>query len=110
MRVAHFAFNLSAWDQSGNRVNNNNIDCITAYQRVYDLQRLLTGIWLRNEQIVGINATMSGVDGIECMFHIDECSIATGPLHISDDMLTECCLTRRLRTIDLGDTSTGYAT
>ena len=56
MRIAHIAFDLGAGHQRGDRVDHDDVDGVRAHQRLADLERLLAGIGLRDEQIIDIDA------------------------------------------------------
>ena len=70
--VAHLAFELGARHQRGDRIDHQHVDRTRAHQRVGDLERLLAGIGLGNEQIVDIDAELAGIDRIERVLGIDE--------------------------------------
>ena len=72
MGIAHLTFKFRLWHQSGDRVDNYDIDSARAHQRIGNFQRLLTGIRLRDEQFIKLNTQLLGVDRIKRMFSIDK--------------------------------------
>lgn len=72
MRIAHFAFKFGFGNQSGDRVDNQNIDSAGANQRIGDFQSLFAGIRLRNQQVVNVNADFLGIGRVKSVFRIDE--------------------------------------
>ena len=65
MRVAHFAFDFSFRDQGGNGVDDDDIDSTAADQFFCDFKGLFAVIRLGNEQFVGVDAKVAGIDRIE---------------------------------------------
>ena len=55
-RIAHFALDLGARGERGNRVDDHNINCARAHERFRNVQTLLAGIRLGNQQAVDIHA------------------------------------------------------
>ena len=55
VRVAHVAFDFGARHQRGDRVDHDHIDRTRANQRLDDLQRLLTGIRLRDQEVIEVD-------------------------------------------------------
>ncbi len=72
MAVAHLALDLRARHQSGDRIDDEDVDRVGADQGVGDLQRLLARVGLRDDQIVDVDAELAGVDRIERMLGVDE--------------------------------------
>ena len=58
--VAHLAFELGARHQRRDRIDHQHVDRAGAHQRVGDLERLLAGIGLRDQQVVDIDARACG--------------------------------------------------
>ncbi len=108
MRVAHLTFDLGAWYKRRHRVNDHHIDGVTAHQRVYNLQRLLTRVRLGNQQILGVNAAVCGIRAVHRVFSVNKGCIATRPLGTGNDVLAERRLTRSLGAIDLRNTPSRY--
>ena len=71
MRVAHFAFDFSFRDQGGNGVDDDDIDSTAADQFFCD-SRACSRYPAGNEQFVGVDAKVAGIDRIEGVFGIDE--------------------------------------
>jgi hypothetical protein len=58
MAVAHLAFELGARHQGRDRVDHQHVDRARAHQRVGDLQRLLAGVGLADQQVVDVDAQL----------------------------------------------------
>ena len=56
MAVAHLALDLGARHQRGDRVDDDQVERAGADQHVGDLERLLTGVGLGDQQRVGVDA------------------------------------------------------
>src|SRR4029079_4670233 len=102
-RVAHLALDLGAGHEGRDRVDDDAVDAARADQGLGDLQRLLTGVRLRHEQLVDVDATGAGVAGVERVLDIDEGDDAATPLRLGEDVLADRRLARRLRAEDLRD-------
>src|SRR5690606_26898995 len=68
-----------------------------------DLERLLAGVRLRDQEIIDVHADLLGVDRIERMLRVDERSRAALLLDLGDDLQRERGLARRLWPVDLDD-------
>ncbi len=101
MAVAHLPLDLSPRHERGDRINHQNVDRVGAYQRVDDLQCLLAGIRLRDDQLVDVDAQLLGIDRIERVLGIDESRGAAILLRLGDDVERERSLARAFRPIDL---------
>jgi len=72
-RIAHFAFQFGLRHQCRYRVDHQHArPAPERHQRVADLQRLLAGVGLRDQQLVDVDAKLAGIDRIERMFGVDE--------------------------------------
>ena len=103
MRIAHLALDLGPWHQRRHRVHHHHIHRAAAHQHLDDLQRLLAGVGLRDQQFVDIDAQPLGIGGIERVLGVDNGADAAAPLRIGDDMQAERRFAGALRPIDLGD-------
>ncbi len=72
VRVAHLALDLGLGRQRRDRVDDDDIDGARAHEHVGDLERLLAGIGLRDQQIIDVDADLAGIKRIERMLGIDE--------------------------------------
>ena len=70
--VAHLALELGLGDQGGHRVDDHHVDGAGADQRLDDLEGLLAGVRLGDEQIVGADAELAGVADVEGVLGVDE--------------------------------------
>ena len=60
--VAHLAFQFGARHQRGDAVDHQHVDRARAHQRIGDLQRLLAGVRLADQQVVHIDAELARID------------------------------------------------
>ena len=109
MAVAHLAFDLRARDQGGDRIDHQDVHRVGAHQRVADLERLLTRIGLRDDEIVDIHTKLFGIDRIERMLGIDKGGGAPLLLAFGHGVQGERGLARAFRTINLDDAALGQA-
>ena len=86
VRVAHLAFDLGLGRQRRDRVDDDDVDRAGAHQHVGDLERLLAGVRLRDQQILHVHAELRGVDRIERVLGVDERRGAAGALRFGDHL------------------------
>ena len=110
MGVAHLALDLGAGCEGRHRVDDDDVDRPRPAEHVGDLERLLTGVGLRDQQLVDIDTDRPGVDRIHRVLGVDVGTDATVALCLGHDVHGEGGLAGRLRTVDLGDPPTGQAT
>ena len=106
MAVAHFTLDFRAGHQRGNRVHHQHVNRVRAHQRIDDFQRLFTGIGLRDDQFVNVDAQLLGIDRIERVFGIDEGCRAAALLRFGDDMQRQRGLARAFRAVDFDHATT----
>ena len=97
-RVAHLALDLGARHERRHRVDDDAVDAAGADERLGDLERLLAGVGLADEQLVDVDAAGTGVAGIERVLDVDERDDAATRLGLGEDVLADGRLARRLRT------------
>ena len=99
--VAHLAFELGARHQRRDRIDHQHVDRAGAHQRVGDLQRLLAGVGLRDQEVVDIDAELARIDRIERVLGIDEGADAALLLRLGDAVQRERGLAGGFRPVDL---------
>ena len=62
LHVAHLALDLGLRRQRRDRIDDEHVDRARADQRVGDLERLLAGVGLRDQEIVEVDAELAGID------------------------------------------------
>ena len=72
-------------------------------EQLADLERLLAGVRLRDEQLVDVDADALRVRRVHRMLGVDERADAAPPLRLRDHVVDEGRLPRRLRAEDLDD-------
>ena len=90
-------------------VDHQHIDGPRPDQGIGDLERLLAGVRLRDEEVVDLDAELPGVDWIERMFGVDEGRDAAFFLCLGNDLKGERGLSRQFRTINLDNAAAGQA-
>ena len=107
--VAHFALDLGTGGQRRDRVDNDDVDRARAHERLRDVEALLTGVRLRNQQAVDVNAERLGVDRVERVLRVDECRRAAELLRLCYAVQSDRGLTGGLRSVNLDDTAARQA-
>src|SRR6185436_18914706 len=97
LRLAHLALDLGLGRQRRHRVDDDHVDRARAHQHVGDLERLLAGVGLGNQQVFGLDAELGGVRDVERVLRVDEGGGAADLLHFSDDLEGQGRLAGRLR-------------
>ncbi len=100
-RVAHLAFDLGLGHESGDRVQDDAIHAAGPDEGLGDLERVLAGVRLADEQIVHVDAAGASVARVQGVLDVDERDYAAPLLSLSQDVLAERCLARRLGPEDL---------
>ena len=101
MRIAHLAFELRLGGQGGDGVDDYHVDGTGAHDHVSDLERLLAGVGLGDEQLVDVDSDLLGVLRVERVLGVDERGGAAAALRVGNDFQGEGRLARRLRPVDL---------
>jgi hypothetical protein len=101
--LAHLALDLGARRQRRHRIDHQHVDRARAHQRVGDLERLLAGVGLGDQQIVQVDAELAGIDRVERVLGVDEGADAALLLRLGDGVQRERRLARGFRPVDLDD-------
>jgi hypothetical protein len=109
MAVAHLAFEFGARRQRRHRVDHQHVDGAGAHQRVGDLQRLLAGVGLRDQQVRRGDAELAGIDRVERVLGVDEGADAALLLRLGDGVQRQRRLARAFRPVDLDDAAARQA-
>src|SRR5437763_4124604 len=107
--VAHLAFDLGAGRESGVGVDDHHVERAGTDERVGDLERLLAGVGLGDQQLVDVDADGPRVYGIHRVLGVDVGADATVALRLGDGMHGQCRLAGRLRAEDLDDPASRQA-
>jgi hypothetical protein len=102
-RVAHVAFDLGAWRQRRHRVDDHQVDTARTHQRVGDLERLLAGVGLRDQQLGQVDAQLLRIGDVERVLGVDERAGAAQLLHLGDGLQGQRGFARRFGAVDLDD-------
>src|ERR1022692_3648795 len=101
--VAHLAVELGLGHEGGNRVHDDDIDAVGAYERLHDVEGVLAAVGLGHEQVVELHAHHARIFRVESVLHVDECGQSALALALGDHAQAEGGLTRRLGPVDLDD-------
>ena len=85
------------------------VDGAGAHQRVGDLERLLAGVGLRDQQVLDLDAELLGVGRVERVLGVDEGADAAVLLGLGDDVQGERGLAGGFRPVDLDDAAARQA-
>ena len=107
MGVAHLAFELRPGDEGGNRIHHQHVDRARTHQGVGNLQRLLAGVRLGDQQLLHVHAELLGIGRVERVLRIDEGAGTAGLLRLRDHMQGQGRLARALRPEDLDHPALG---
>ena len=91
------------------RVDDDDVHAVAADQGLGDLERLLTGVRLADQQLVDVDAHVAGVAGVEGMLGVDEGGDAVSALRVGDDVVAERGLAADSGTEDLRDPAARHA-
>ena len=72
MRITHIAVNLGLGRQRCHAVYHNQVHGVRAHQCFGNFERLLAVIWLRNQQVFGINPKLFSVAWVQRVLGIDK--------------------------------------
>ena len=109
MGVAHFTFDFGFRRQRGDGVDDDDVDRARTDEHVGDLEGLLTGVRLRHEEIVHVDAELGRVERIERVLGIDEGGGAAEFLHLGHDVQRERGLARGFGAEDFDDAAARQA-
>ena len=87
--VAHLALDLGPRHERRDGVDDDAVDAAGADERLGDLERLLAGVRLADEQLVDVDAAGPGVARIEGVLDVDEGDDAAARLGLGDDVLAD---------------------
>jgi hypothetical protein len=104
MSPSSSAFGVSAATES-----TTTIDRAGAHQRVGDLQRLLAGVGLRDQQVVEIDAQLAGIDGSSACSASTKAQTPPFFWASATVMQRQRGLARAFRAVDLDDPALGQA-
>ncbi len=107
--VADLAVEFLLGDQRGDRVEDDDVDGVRADEGLADLQRLLAGGRLGDQQVVEIDAELAGVLRVERVLDVDERGQPAAFLGLGDDGQGEGGFAGGFRPEDLDDAAAGEA-
>ena len=77
-RIAHFAFDFGLRRERSDRVDHDQVDRAGTHQRIDDLERLLAGVGLADEQVGKVHAELLRILHVERVLGIDETQVPAG--------------------------------
>ena len=103
--ISHVTLEFALRNERGNRVNDHDVQSAASDENLGNLQGLLSGIRLRNQQVVCVDADFAGVADVQCVFGINEGGQAVSLLGLGHDVQRQGGLAARFRAVDLDDAS-----
>ena len=110
LALAHLALDFGFWSQSGDTVDDNDVDGGRADELVGNFQRLLAVVGLADPQIACVHTHGLGIGAVEGVLSVDIGCNAAHLLRLGDGMQRQRSLARRLRAVDFDNASAGIAT
>ena len=107
MGVAHLPLDLGPRCQCRHRVDDQDVERTGADQHVGDLERLLTGVRLRDEEVVDVDPDGPGVDRVHGVLGVDVGADAAVALRLGHCVHGQRRLPRGLGAVDLHDAAPG---
>ena len=101
MALPHLSVDLLLRHERRHGVDHDHVDRARAHQDVDDLERLLPRVGLRDQQVLGLDPDVGGVDRIQGVLGVDEGGDAAALLGLGDDVERERRLAGRFRPVDL---------
>ena len=105
--VAHFTVDFGLGHEGSYRVDDDDVDGTGTYEGFGDVQGLLTGVGLRDEERLDIDAQLAGVHGIKGVFGVDEGGYTAKLLGFGNGVEGEGSLTGGFGSVNLDDTAAG---
>ena len=109
MAVAHVALDFGLRSQGSDGVDYDNVYGAGAHDHVADLQRLFARVGLADQEVFNVHAQVAGIDRIERVLRVDECTGAAVALALGNDLQSQCGFTGRFRPVDLNDAAARQA-
>ena len=107
MRVAHLALDLGLRDERCHGVDCDDVERPRANEKLRDLERLLPGVRLRDEELVDVHPDPPCVARVHRVLGVDERADPASPLRLGHHVVHERRLAGRLWPVDLDDTPAG---
>ena len=101
--VAHLAFDFGLGHECRDGVDDDDVEGPGADEHIGDLERLLTGVRLGDEELIGVDAELLRILRVEGVLSIDEPGDSAGLLCVCDGVESHGRLTGGFRTVDLDD-------
>ena len=89
MRVPHLPLDLRLGRERGDRVDGDHVEGAGAHEQLADLERLLPGVGLRDEQLVHVDADGGGIGRVHGVLGVDERARPAGLLRLGEDVVAE---------------------
>ena len=109
MGIAHLPLDLGLGDEGGDRVDHDDVQRPRPDEHVGDLQGLLAGIRLGDDERVGVHAELLGVLGVQGVLGVDEGGDAPVALGVRHGVEGDGGLPRGLGAVDFHDASARQA-
>src|SRR5690348_4948369 len=110
MAIAHLTIEFRFGNECGDRVYDQYINGAGANKGFGNFERLLAVVWLRDQQVIDIDAQLLRINRIESVLCIDERRHAAGLLGFGDYLKRDRRFAGRFRAEDFNDASPRKAT
>ncbi len=90
-------------------IDHEHVDGAGAHQRIGDLERLLAGVGLGDQEVLEVDPELPRIDGVERVLGVDEAANAAALLRLGDDMERERGLAGGFRAVNLDDAAARQA-
>ena len=108
--IAHFAFDFGLGCEGGHRVHHDQVHSARAHQAVHNLQRLLTGVGLADQQFRQLHPQLLGVLHVQCVLGVHKGASAAQLLHLRNHLQRQRGLARGFRAVNFNHAAAGQAT
>jgi hypothetical protein len=108
-RVSHIPFDFRLRDESGYRVDHDEVDCAGTNEGIDDFERLFPVIGLGNDEGIDVDSDFFRVRGVKSVFGVDEGARTAGFLNLRDRMERKGSFTRGFGTVDFDDAPFGVS-
>ena len=109
LHFAHLAFELGLRRQRRDGIDHQHVDGAGADQSVGDLERLLAGVRLGDQEVFEVDTEFPRIDRVERVLGVDEAANAAALLRLGDDVQRERGLAGGFRPVDLDDAAARQA-
>ena len=105
MVVPHFAVDFRLRNESGDRVDDDEIDGSRTHQGFGDIESLFARIGLGNQKLINVDSQVAGIDRVKSVLRVNKGSHSALFLRFGNGVEGKGRFSRRLRSVDFDDAS-----